>query len=116
MSGDGVSLPTTLAQMGSVAKTQARAQQSGQPVAPFHDQRDKKDELRVQRVRETEKPNQGKVDPDADRRDKRQRRRDNRQQKVLDQAAGDGEDGGPNTGQDQERQPETLGVTIDLRA
>lgn len=116
MSGDGVSLPTTLAQMGSVAKTQAKAQQSGQPVSPFHDQRDKKDELRVQRIRETEKPNQDRVDPDADRRDKRQRRRDNRHQKTQEKAAGDGEDGGANPGQEQDQEPETLGAMIDLRA
>ncbi len=48
--GDGVSLPTTLAQMGSVAKTQAKGQQAPAQTTPFSDQLNRDDDLKVQRV------------------------------------------------------------------
>ena len=52
MAGDGVSLPTTLAQMGSVAKAQARAANPAQPATPFAELQEQKGELRARKVQE----------------------------------------------------------------
>jgi hypothetical protein len=71
MPGDGVSLPTTLAQMGSVAKTQARGQQAAPQVTPFSEQKDDKNELKVQRVKETDPAEKNRVTADRDEKDKR---------------------------------------------
>lgn len=113
MPGDGVSLSTTLSQLGSVAKTQAKGMQQAQPVAPFSDQQDKQDELKVQRVQETKEQENRGVDPDADRPDKRQRRRHRRQRKLLEESAAD-DDGSTSDEADTEDR-ETLGKLIDLR-
>lgn len=116
MAGDGVSLPTSIAQMGSVAKTQAKTQQTAQPVTPFADQLDKKDELKVQRVKETLKTEQEKVDPDQERekgKDKRRRRRMRRKGKNLGlnaEAPENGEDSPEN-----EESAEKVGTVLDLR-
>ena len=114
MAGDGVSLPTSIAQMGSVAKTQAKGQQAAQQTTTFADQLDKKDELKVQRVKETQKADQEKIDPDQDReKDKRQRRRLRRNRKFLtDEAAAEEQENPEETPEDQE---EKVGVLIDLR-
>jgi len=114
MSADGVSLPTTLAQMGSVAKTQAKAQHNAPQVTPFSEQKDQEDDLKVQRVKETEKTDQEKIDPDADRRDRRKRRRLKRNRKQLGREASGESDNGEPGGEDQPDQ-ETLGNLIDLR-
>jgi hypothetical protein len=84
MAGDGVSLPTNIAQMGSVAKTQAKGQQTHNQAQPFADQVHKKDELKAQRVKETNKAEQQKINPDEEReRDKRRRRRQRRKAKFA---------------------------------
>jgi hypothetical protein len=60
MSGDGVSLPTTLSQLGQVAKAQARSQQTAAPAGAQTAQ--EKDELQpVQKVKEAEKKGKGTV-------------------------------------------------------
>jgi RecA/RadA recombinase len=85
MAGDGISLPTTIAQMGSVAKTQAKGQQAAQPAAPFAEQIDKKDDLKIQRVKESQKAEQQAINPDQENeKDKRRRRRLRRNRKYLD--------------------------------
>ncbi len=114
--GDGVSLPTTLAQMGSVAKTQAKGQQAPVPATPFSEQMNKDDKLRVQRVKETQESTQDKIDANQENPDKRQRRRLNRQRKRL----GDGKDENFDptasaAGDDTETEAERLGVLIDMR-
>lgn len=116
MAGDGISIPTTIAQMGSVAKTQARSQQVAQPAAPFSEQLEKKDELRVQRVKETLKSEQQKIDADQDQdQDKRRRRRLNRNRKVL--AGGEEEpDEEPLPGEETAEEGDKVGHLIDLRA
>lgn len=113
MAGDGVSLPTTIAQMGSVAKTQARGQQAAQPAVPFADQLDKRDDLKIQRVKELDKAEQQRINPDEEKeKDKRRRRRLRRNRKVL---AGDqdGQEGGQDEERDEEQ--EQVGQLIDLR-
>ena len=113
MAGDGVSLPTSIAQMGQVAKTQAKGQQQAQPVTPFSVQQDQKEELRVKRVKETDPTENRRVEGENDNRDKRQRRRKRRRQKIL------ARNGAP---ADQENEDttdgatETVGALVDLRA
>lgn len=116
MPADGVSLPTTLAQMGTVAKAQARGQQGTQQAVPFHEQRDKKDDLKVQRVHEAKAAEKGRIEPDEDRRDKRQRRRLRRALRRSGPAEDENEGTQPGQGgTDATEDESTLGVTIDLR-
>ena len=110
--GDGVSLPTTLAQMGSVAKTQAKGQQTATQTVPFSDQLNKDDDLKVQRVKETDEATQRKIDANAEKPDKRKRRRLNRNRKQLSEESE--EDQGAEKAGDQPESPE-LGVLIDMR-
>ena len=116
MNSDGVSLPTTIAQLGSVAKTQSRAQQQAQNVTPFKDQLDKREELKVQRVKQTEAADHRRIEAEDDAPDKRQRRRQRRERKLqlreeeLESADADSpaDESAPET--------EKLGALIDLRA
>jgi|GEM_PF-1623202 len=114
MPGDGVSLPTTLAQMSTVAKTQARAQQAAPQVTPFSEQNGEQEELKIQRVKESGEAEKNKVTADGQEQDKRKRRRLNRRRKEL----GKEEDTAQSTtGTDDanDQSDESLGVLIDLR-
>ncbi|MBM4131911.1 hypothetical protein FJ250_12950 [bacterium] len=110
MPGDGVSLPTTLAQMGSVAKTQARAANTPQPATPFGELQEQKGELTARRVQEPgTAPPDRRVAGDQGGLDKRQRRRQRRQTRNgLDQPAAPAEAEPDN--------PTPLGHLVDLRA
>ena len=116
MPGDGVSLPTTLAQMGSVAKTQARGQQTAPQVTPFSEQKDDKNELKIQRVKESTKAEESRVAADQEEKDKRKRRRLKRQRNKFSQQADHTAD---DQTEDQEQtvseEEEKLGCLIDLR-
>ena len=85
MPGDGVSLPTTLAQMGSVAKTQAKGQQVSPQVNPFSGQKENEEELRVERVKETTASDKNRIAGEDQEKDKRKRRRLKRRSKRLEQ-------------------------------
>ncbi len=114
MSGDGVSMPTQLAQLGSVAKTQARALQASQPATSFSEQLDKKDALKTQRVKEVQKTEKGRINPDEDR---RQRRKKKRLEKKNQKNLADGEN--PENGEllvEDENNEEEIGMLVDLRA
>ena len=116
MNSDGVSLPTTIAQLGSVAKTQSRAQQQAQNVTPFKDQLDKREELKVQRVKQTEAADHRRIEAEDDAPDKRQRRRQRRERK-LQLREDEQEPGNAASPADQAApEPEQLGALIDLRA
>ena len=121
MAADGVSLPTTIAQMGSVAKTQVKGQQTTQATTPFAEQLENKEDLKVQRVKEAEKAEKKRIDPDAERKDKRQRRRQRRRNKLLADLEDGERDGQPGeaaedeTGEQEAPDSETLGSLIDLR-
>ena len=122
MAGDGVSLPTTIAQMGNVAKSQARGQQAAQPTAPFAEQLDKNEDLKVQRVKETNEAEKRRIDPDEERKDKRKRRRLRRNRKRFDrEAAGEHEaeqqeqDGASNPEEAEEAETVEPGTLIDMR-
>lgn len=112
MPADGVSLPTTLAQLGSVAKAQARATSQAQPATAYADQQEKKGELAARKVQETrEQQAQRQISADQRNLDKRQRRRQKRQGRL----AGAEHAGGP----DDRAEPEDgspLGHLVDLRA
>ena len=114
MAGDGVSLPTTIAQMGNVAKTQARGQQSAVPVTPFSEQMDKEEALKIQRVKETAAAEKNRVNPDESREDKRKRRRLRRNRKQLEQHD-ETEEASDDTEEDANPEEEQLGCLIDLR-
>lgn len=121
MPGDGVSLPTSLAQMGNVAKTQARGQQTAPQVTPFSEQKDGQDELKVQRVKKTTEAEKNRVTRRDEEKDKRKRRRLKRTLKKAKNAdeeyrlqqgnAESGSGGQP----ESETEEETLGGLIDLR-
>ena len=113
MAGDGVSLPTSIAQMGQVAKTQAKGQQQSQPVTPFSEQQGTKEELRVKRVKETDATEHRRVDPEDDARDKRQRRRKRRRRKIL---ARNTDPADQDSEETKDGAPEAVGALIDLRA
>jgi len=114
MAGDGVSMPTQLAQLGSVAKTQANSQQASHPATSFSDQLSKKDDLKAQRVKEIKKSEKSRVDPDEDRRRKRKRKRlkKKHQQNMSDGSNADSED----LLKDDEECEEEIGLLVDLRA
>ena len=121
MPGDGVSLPTTLAQMGNVAKTQARGQQSPPQVTPFSEQKDGQEELKVQRVKETAEAEKNRLSRRDEEKDKRKRRRLRRTRKKG-KLSGDQSLGNPETADHRDedsREPnseeEMLGGLIDLR-
>ena len=104
--GDGVSLPTTIAQMGTVAKAQAQSQATSTPTVPFSEQL-ANDDIRVERVKETDEATDQKMNPEGRNADKRKRRRLNRKRKEL---ADEDED------RDQDSETDELGILIDLRA
>ena len=99
MAGDGVSLQTTLTQMGSVAKSQARAQQTA--AVPGQAQQ-------LEKVRQAEKTEKQQVE--ADRRRERRRRRQQDRAVAADAGADetpDDEDGAAGA---------NLGGLIDIKA
>jgi len=106
-------MPTQLAQIGAVAKSQARTQQAAQPAANFQEQQAKDDSLKTQRVKETEKSGDSKIDPDADRRKERRQRRQKKQQ--MRSLEGDADRDQQNDGNSEEEEEE-LGRLIDMRA
>ena len=67
MAGDGVSLQTSVLQLGNVAKNQSRSQQAS-AVPPGQNAAMLKDEVqRLQKVSESEKAEKAGVDPDEER-------------------------------------------------
>lgn len=114
MNSDGVSLPTQIVQLGTVAKTQSRAQQQAQSTTPFKDQLERRDELHVQRVNPSEAADHRRIEAEQDDPDKRRRRRQRREQKAADRAAADDDPAGGAA--DPDEAAEQVGSLIDLRA
>jgi hypothetical protein len=120
MSGDGVSLPTSLAQMGNVAKTQARGQQSAPQVTPYSEQKGSQEELRVRRVAESTEAEKNRVKRQDEEKDKRKRRRLRRAGKKALNRDGKGrghgeEQDSPDSGESQPAHDNALGSLIDKR-
>ena len=105
MAGDGVSLPTNLAQMGTVAKAQARGQQSGVNTTVAHELQ-KKDVKPLQKVREAEKADQKAVDPDQQQ--SRQRNPDDEDEKH--------QPGDPEQDESNAQPPVDVGGLVDTKA
>lgn len=113
MPGGGISLPVSIAQMGSVAKTQAQGQQAAQQTRPLDTRKEQQEAFKVERVRETEKTDHGRVDPDEERLDKRQKRRLKRSRKKLE---GQGKERGATTSPVRsDEEIEELGTLVDCR-
>jgi hypothetical protein len=64
MSGDGVSLQTSLVQLGNVAKTTARSTQAPHGATPANEPADRREIAKLHRVNETDKTERQQVDPD----------------------------------------------------
>ena len=107
-------MPTQLAQLGSVAKTQARAQQAAQPSTSFSDQVDKKDSLKAQRVAEAQKAEKSRISPDEDRRQKRKKKRHQKRERQDFENNGMPDD--EIQAQDDGNTEEEIGLLVDLRA
>jgi hypothetical protein len=108
-------MPTTLAQMGDVAKVQVRATSHVQSGTPFADRLDDKGQLQAHRVQESEKAQaQKQVDPEQENLDKRQRRRQRRQERLDGHV--DMEDDGDEGEADATQDASPLGHLVDLRA
>ena len=121
MTADGVSLPTTVAQLGTVARTQAKAQQAAPQVTPFSGRKDADEEIQVRRVKETTESEKGRVTRQDEEKDKRKRRRLRRRARRdrENETAGESPD---SSGKQQvseadqgENEEEQLGALIDLR-
>lgn len=108
MAGDGVSLQTNITQLGNVAKSQARSQQSTAAGAGQAQELDKEEVKPLEKVRETDKAEKKRVDEKEER--AKQRRRNG--QPEPDQA--DVED--ENRDQDEEAPEPGLGGLVDLKA
>jgi hypothetical protein len=119
VSADGVSLPTTLAQLGNVARTQAKAQQAAPQVTPFSGRKDADEEIQVSRVKETTESEKGRVTRQDEEKDKRKRRRLRRRaRREAEDATAEKSPDGPGLKQDDEadqNEEEQLGALIDLR-
>jgi len=115
MPGDGVSLPTTLSQMGTVAKTQAKGQQNTPQVTPFSEQSREEEELKIQRVRETAEAEKNRVTDSSDEKDKRKRRRLKRNRRKLGSGSEESVAEQDVRRDKTEDEGETRGSLIDLR-
>ncbi len=113
MAGDGVSLQTTIVQLGSVAQTQLKGQQAHHPTTPFSERLDANQDATVQRVRKAEEAERKRIDAEA-RRERRQQERqadEGEPEKIVTAAA---DDTAPETG--QEGGENDVGRLIDTRA
>lgn len=117
MSGDGVSLPSTIAQMGTVAKTQARGQAT-QQAHPADLRRQEQDEIKVERVKETEKGEKSRINPEDSKKDKRRQRRIKRhlgKQGPQDQGDTPSQEDNPDPHEITDDTQEPLGSLVDCR-
>lgn len=113
MPGDGVSLTTTLSQLGNVAKTQARAQQTTPQVTPFSEQKDEQDELTIQRIKETTEAEKNRVAEESEEKDKRKRRRLKRHRRHP--ADNSPVENDATAEENEDQKTEEMGSLIDLR-
>jgi len=99
--------------MGNVAKTQLKGQQGNQHTAPLSDQIDKSKDLKVNRVKQAEKAEKGRVNPDAEKEKKRRRRRRKRAAPNL-AGVEDSENG--TEMEDPDEALSDIGLHVDTRA
>jgi hypothetical protein len=82
MSVDGFAVKSTIAQMGSVAKTQVKSQQTHSSTDAQAKQLDKKDN-RLEKVKKTEDAQKSQVDPDKKKHGRKQKSRTQEEDDVL---------------------------------
>jgi hypothetical protein len=113
MAADGVSLQTTISQLGNVAKTQLKEQAGQNQTGPLSDQVDKSKDLKVNRVKQAEKADKGRIEPDAE------KQRERRRQKAKNAEKADETEAGKEAGQESVTDQDTLeqdrGLHIDTR-
>ena len=112
MAGDGVSLQTNITQLGNLAKSQSKAQQSGAVNPDQARQLEKEDVQPLEKVREAEKAEKKRVDAEAERERDHRRRRRRRRQAALAAAEADAEE---ETGESEAYEP-GLGGLVDTKA
>ena len=107
MAGDGVSLQTSLIQLGNVAKSQSRSQQA-HAVPPGQNAAMPKDEVQpLKKVREADKAEKAKIDPDEE--------RSRKEKENADGAVRSGEDV-ENDDERDEAAAAGLGGLVDIKA
>jgi hypothetical protein len=99
MAGDGLSLQTTISQLGNVARTQLKGQQSNQPTSPLSEQLAQSKDLKVNRVKKADKSEKGRIQPDEEKEKEKERKQEARQRARSGQdrespTGSDGESGG----------------------
>jgi hypothetical protein len=109
MSGDGISLQTALAQLGNLARSQAKSQQSPQATVPAAEQLAQQEALKTQRVKRADAVAKRRIDPDAED-DRRRRRRLKRKARKRER-----EDGATPDAADDEPGQAAVGGLIDTR-
>ena len=109
MAGDGVSLQTTLLQLGSLAKSQARSQ-GPTPAPNLAEQLKQMDVAPAEKGQETEKGEEDGVDADGEEEDARGRRREEGEQHASADAAGE------TAGDDETEDAAGVGGLIDTKA
>jgi len=114
MAADGVSLQTSISQLGNVARTQVKSQQqANQNSTTFAEQVDQSKDLKVNRVKKAEKADKGKIDPDAEK-ERRRARQETADDESPQQAAE--QTGEENDAEEQADSAREIGLNIDTRA
>lgn len=113
MTADGLSLPTTIAQAGDVARAQVKAQQTHQPSAPASEQLAQSRDTKVQRVQKAPGGERRRVQADDERR--RQPRQGRREGEPESQAAPEAVPNSTANARPAEPSAEEIGLHIDTR-
>ncbi|MFH1844451.1 MAG: hypothetical protein ABIF77_14725 [bacterium] len=114
MAADGVSLQTSLSQLGNVARTQVKSQQqANQNTTTFSEQVGQSKDLKVNRVKKAEKADKGKIDPDAEK-DRQRAQQEAAEEEKKQQAAE--QTGEENDAEEQTDTAQEIGLNIDTRA
>lgn len=114
MSGNGVSLQPTIVQLGSVAQSQLKGQQTHHPATPFSERLDATQDAKVQRVRKADNAERKRIDGDAER--ERRRRERPADEEPAEQATTATDDATPTAEPEPESGEPDRGRLIDTRA
>ena len=112
MAGDGVSLPTTLVQLGNLAGAPSRSQQTGAAGGAQATPLPKEEAQPLQKVREGEKTDKERIGREDDRPERRGRRSRRRKVDAAPEAPADAADA-PET---RDEASSNLGSLVDTKA
>ncbi len=114
MASGGLSLPTTIAQAGDVARAQVKAQQTHQTTTPLSEQVAQSRDTKVQRVQKPAASDRKRVQEEERRRRDARRERAGGETEAQDAGAQTREQApAPGSGDED---PATVGIHIDTRA